>query len=96
MADPVPASLLAALADLMKWLDAMKVPSMVIGGAAAGVGASVIHLVPLDDIYLVAGAKLLGEVGGQRLRNRVLTTGFHRVGCDENDVGSESFGFIDQ
>jgi hypothetical protein len=37
VADPVPASLLAALADLMKWLDAMKVPSMVIGGVAASV-----------------------------------------------------------
>ena len=37
MAEPVPTSLLAALADLMKWLDAMKVPSMVIGGVAASV-----------------------------------------------------------
>jgi uncharacterized protein YPO0396 len=31
--DRVPATLLAALADLMKWLDATNMPSMVIGGA---------------------------------------------------------------
>lgn len=37
MAEPLPTSLLAALADLMKWLDAMHVPSMVIGGVAASV-----------------------------------------------------------
>jgi hypothetical protein len=37
MAERVPASLLAALADLMKWLDAMKMPSMVIGGVAASI-----------------------------------------------------------
>jgi hypothetical protein len=35
--DRVPATLLAALADLMKWLDAANVPSMVIGGVAASV-----------------------------------------------------------
>jgi hypothetical protein len=29
---PVPATLLAALADLVKWLDVTKIPSMVIGG----------------------------------------------------------------
>jgi hypothetical protein len=33
--DRVPATLLAALADLMKWLDAANMPSMVIGGVAA-------------------------------------------------------------
>ncbi len=33
--DRVPANLLAALADLMKWLDAAHMPSMVIGGVAA-------------------------------------------------------------
>jgi hypothetical protein len=33
----VPATLLAALADLMKWLDATNMPSMVIGGVAASV-----------------------------------------------------------
>jgi hypothetical protein len=33
--DRVPANLLAALADLMKWLDAANMPSMVIGGVAA-------------------------------------------------------------
>jgi hypothetical protein len=32
-----PANLLAALADLMKWLDATNMPSMVIGGVAASV-----------------------------------------------------------
>ena len=32
---PVPATLLVALADLVKWLDATKTPSMVIGGVAA-------------------------------------------------------------
>jgi Nucleotidyl transferase of unknown function (DUF2204) len=37
VAERVPASLLAALADLMQWLDAMKMPSMVIGGVAASV-----------------------------------------------------------
>jgi hypothetical protein len=31
----VPASLLAALADLVKWLDASRTPSMIIGGVAA-------------------------------------------------------------
>jgi hypothetical protein len=34
MAERVPASLLAALADVMKWLDASHIPSMVIGGVA--------------------------------------------------------------
>lgn len=33
--DRVPASLLAALADLMNWLEGMKMPSMIIGGVAA-------------------------------------------------------------
>ena len=37
VSEPVPASLLAALADLMTWLDAMRMPSMVIGGVAASV-----------------------------------------------------------
>ena len=37
MVDRVPASLLAALADLMKWMDAANMPSMVIGGVAASV-----------------------------------------------------------
>jgi hypothetical protein len=37
VAEHVPTSLLSALADLMKWLDAMKMPSMVIGGVAASV-----------------------------------------------------------
>ena len=37
MTDRVPASLLAALTDLVKWLDAGKIPSMVIGGVAASV-----------------------------------------------------------
>jgi Nucleotidyl transferase of unknown function (DUF2204) len=35
--DRVPAALLAALADLVRWLDAAKMPSMVIGGVAASV-----------------------------------------------------------
>jgi hypothetical protein len=35
--DSVPATLLAALADLMQWLDATRIPSMVIGGVAASV-----------------------------------------------------------
>jgi hypothetical protein len=33
--DRIPATLLAALADLMRWLDAANMPSMVIGGVAA-------------------------------------------------------------
>jgi hypothetical protein len=37
VAEPLPTSLLAAVADLMKWLDAMNVPSMLIGGVAASV-----------------------------------------------------------
>ena len=37
LVDRVPATLLAALADLMKWLDATNMPSMVIGGVAASV-----------------------------------------------------------
>lgn len=37
MVDSVPATLLAALADLMQWLDATRIPSMVIGGVAASV-----------------------------------------------------------
>ncbi len=37
MVDRVPGTLLAALADLAKWLDAMQIPSMVIGGVAASV-----------------------------------------------------------
>jgi len=35
--DRVPATLLGALADLMTWLDATNIPSMVIGGVAASV-----------------------------------------------------------
>jgi hypothetical protein len=35
--DRVPATLLAALADLVKWLDDAKMPSMIIGGVAASV-----------------------------------------------------------
>jgi hypothetical protein len=35
--DPVPASLRTALADLMKWLDATRMPSMIIGGVAASI-----------------------------------------------------------
>jgi len=35
MAERVPASLLAALADVMNWLDAAHIPSMVIGGVAS-------------------------------------------------------------
>ena len=35
MVDRVPATVLAALADLVKWLDAASMPSMVIGGVAA-------------------------------------------------------------
>jgi hypothetical protein len=35
--DRTRATLLAALADLMKWLDATNMPSMVIGGVAASV-----------------------------------------------------------
>ncbi len=37
MVDRLPATLLGALSDLMKWLDATKMPSMVIGGVAASV-----------------------------------------------------------
>ena len=37
MTERVPASLLAALTDLVYWLDAANVPSMVIGGVAASV-----------------------------------------------------------
>ena len=37
MVDRVPATLLDALADLMKWLDSASIPSMVIGGVAASV-----------------------------------------------------------
>jgi hypothetical protein len=35
--DPVPATLLAALTDLMKWLDATRIPSIIIGGVAASI-----------------------------------------------------------
>jgi hypothetical protein len=35
MSERVPATLLGALADVMKWLDASQIPSMVIGGVAA-------------------------------------------------------------
>jgi predicted nucleotidyltransferase len=35
--DRVPATLLAALADLVKWLDDTKMPSMIIGGVAASI-----------------------------------------------------------
>jgi hypothetical protein len=37
VADRVPATLLAALAALVKWMDVTKMPSMVIGGVAASV-----------------------------------------------------------
>lgn len=34
---PVPATLLAALADLVNWMDVTKMPSMIIGGVAASI-----------------------------------------------------------
>lgn len=37
MPEPVPASLLAALGDLVRWLEAAGVPAMVVGGVAASV-----------------------------------------------------------
>jgi len=37
MSEGVPATLLAALTDVMQWLDASQIPSMVIGGVAASV-----------------------------------------------------------
>jgi len=37
VAERVPASLESALADLMGWLDAAHIPSMIIGGVAASV-----------------------------------------------------------
>jgi Nucleotidyl transferase of unknown function (DUF2204) len=37
VADSIQSSLLAALADLMKWLDATQMPSMIIGGVAASI-----------------------------------------------------------
>lgn len=37
MPEPIPQSLLAALTDLVSWLDDAQVPSMVIGGVAASV-----------------------------------------------------------
>lgn len=37
MVDRVLATLLAALADLVKWMDVTMMPSMVIGGVAASV-----------------------------------------------------------
>ena len=37
MSERVPASLLVALGDLVNWLDAARVPSMVIGGIAASI-----------------------------------------------------------
>ncbi|HEY6620608.1 MAG TPA: DUF6036 family nucleotidyltransferase [Steroidobacteraceae bacterium] len=37
MVDRVPATLQAALADLVKWLDDTKMPSMIIGGVAASI-----------------------------------------------------------
>jgi Nucleotidyl transferase of unknown function (DUF2204) len=37
VAEPVQASLLSALTDLVRWLDAASVPSMIIGGVAASV-----------------------------------------------------------
>ena len=71
MAEPVPTSLLAALADLMKWLDAMKAPSMVIGGVAASVlgeprltqDVDALAIVPEADWDIVlAGAAPFGIV----------------------------------
>jgi hypothetical protein len=35
VADPFPASLQAALADMAKWLEAAHIPAMIIGGVAA-------------------------------------------------------------
>jgi hypothetical protein len=35
--DPVPATLRAALADMVKWLDVTKMPAMIIGGVAASI-----------------------------------------------------------
>ena len=67
VAERVPASLLAALADLMSWLDVMKVPSMVIGGVAASVlgqprltqDVDVLAIVPeADRVTLSKGSRV--------------------------------------
>jgi hypothetical protein len=37
VADPAPASLQAALADVVKWLEAAHIPAIIIGGVAASI-----------------------------------------------------------
>lgn len=69
VAERVQASLLAALADLMSWLDAMSMPSMVIGGVAASIlgqprltqDVDVLTIVPEADwASVLAGAARFG------------------------------------
>src|SRR5687767_7077024 len=53
----VPASLLAALADLVKWLDAARVPAMVIGGVATSVLGRARMTRDVDAVALLPEAK---------------------------------------
>jgi hypothetical protein len=55
--DSVPATLLAALADLMQWLDATRIPSMVIGGVAASVLGRPRLTQDVDALAILAEAK---------------------------------------
>lgn len=64
MAEPVPASLLAALADLMSWLDAMRMPSMVIGGVAASVLGQPRLTQDVDVLAIVPEADWAGVFAG--------------------------------
>jgi hypothetical protein len=53
MTERVPASLLAALADLMKWLDAARIPSMLIGGVAASMLGRARFTQDIDALVLI-------------------------------------------
>jgi hypothetical protein len=62
--DPVPSSLLAALADLVKWLDATQMPSMIIGGVAASVLGQPRLTQDIDVLAIFPDANWAGAMAG--------------------------------
>jgi hypothetical protein len=62
VAERVAASLQAALTDLMKWLDASRIPSMVIGGVATSMLGRARMTQDVDALVLLSEEKWAGAV----------------------------------
>jgi hypothetical protein len=74
VAERIPASLLAALSDLVKWLDAARVPAMIIGGVATSVLGRVRLTRDVDALALLpeaSWAKALSAAAGHGIVPRI-------------------------